>query len=90
MSRHSHDQAVRLPLTDERGNYRMIGVSNMDHDHIVSADLLEQMKAGFESGAYKPYPIKPANMYKLADAGAAYRAMLKGTSRDRLVISPRD
>ena len=67
----------------------MIGVGNMDHDHIVSGELLEEMKAGFESSAYPPYPIKRENVFGLDRAGEAYRAVLDGTTRDRVVIDPR-
>jgi NADPH:quinone reductase-like Zn-dependent oxidoreductase len=73
-----------------RGNYQMIGVSNMDHDNIVSGELLEDMKSGFESGAYKPYPIKDENIYGLENVGEAYKIVLKGLSRDRIVINPKD
>ncbi|MDP6258984.1 MAG: hypothetical protein QGH63_07840, partial [Rhodospirillales bacterium] len=72
-----------------RGNYHMIGVSNMDHNNILSGELLEDTKSGFESGAYKPYPIKDENVYSLEDAGEAYKIVLKGASRDRIVIDPK-
>ena len=71
-----------------RGNYHMIGVSNMDHDNIVSGELLENMKSGFEAGLYKPYPIKTKNIYSLNDAKEAYRVVLKDLCRDRIVIVP--
>jgi NADPH:quinone reductase len=72
-----------------RGNYQMIGVSNMDHDNILSGDMMADMRAGFESGDYKPYPIKDENVYGLEDAGEAYKIVLKGLSRDRIVITPK-
>jgi NADPH:quinone reductase-like Zn-dependent oxidoreductase len=72
-----------------RGNYQMIGVSNMDHDNILSGTLLEDMKSGFESGAYKPYPIKPENIYGLEATREAYKIVLNGLSRDRIVIDPK-
>lgn len=62
----------------------------MDHDNIVSGELLEDMKSGFESGAYKPYPIKDENIYGLENVGEAYKIVLKGLSRDRIVINPKD
>ena len=71
-----------------RGNYQMIGVSNMDHNNIVSGELLENMKSGFETGVYKPYPIDNKNVYKLEDANEAYNIVLKGLSRDRIIIDP--
>ena len=71
-----------------RGNNHMIGVSNMDHDNIVSGELLENMRSGFEAGLYKPYPIKNKNIYSLKDAKEAYEVVLKDLCRDRIVIVP--
>jgi len=71
-----------------RGNYQMIGVSNMDHDNIVAGKLLEDMKSGFETGVYQPYPISNKNTFKLEDAGEAYNIVLKNLSRDRIIIDP--
>jgi len=71
-----------------RGNYQMIGVSNMDHDNIVSGGLMDDMKSGFESGIYKPYPINSLNIYALEEADEAYNIVLKGLSRDRIIIDP--
>ena len=71
-----------------RGNHMLVGVSNMDHDNIVSGDILDDVKAGFESGAYKPYPINDAVVFSLDNAGDAYRHVLKDLSRDRVVIKP--
>ena len=71
-----------------RGNYQMIGVSNMDHDNIISGQMLEDMKSGFETGAYKPYPINNENIYTLESAEEAYKIVLKGLSRDRIIIDP--
>jgi NADPH:quinone reductase-like Zn-dependent oxidoreductase len=71
-----------------RGNYQMIGVSNMDHDNIVAGKLLEDMKSGFETGVYQPYPINNKNIFKLEDAGEAYNIVLRSLSRDRIIIDP--
>ncbi len=71
-----------------RGNHRLIGVSNMDHDHIVSAELLSRMRAGFEAGAFKPFPILEGAHFALEDVGAAYRLVLKDRTRDRVIIQP--
>ena len=50
--------------------------------------LLENMKSGFETGVYKPYPIDNKNVFKLEDANEAYNIVLKGLSRDRIIIDP--
>ena len=72
-----------------RGNYQMIGISNMDHNCIQSGELLEDMKSGFESGAYKPYQIRDENIYGLEHAIEAYKIVLKGLSRERIIINPK-
>jgi len=72
-----------------RGNYQMIGISNMDHNCIQSGELLEDMKSGFESGAYKPYQIRDENIYGIEDAVEAYKIVLKGLSRERIIINPK-
>ncbi|MAF49072.1 MAG: zinc-binding alcohol dehydrogenase family protein [Rhodospirillales bacterium] len=72
-----------------RGNHRLIGVSNMDHDNVVSAGLLGRMRPGFEAGAFKPYPIGDGAVFSLADAETAYRTVLEDRSRERIIIAPR-
>ncbi|MAV88190.1 MAG: oxidoreductase [Rhodospirillaceae bacterium] len=71
-----------------RGNFKMLGISNMDHDHIVSSQLLEDMKSGFDNGTYKPFPIIPENIYSLNKIELAYKTVLKNLSRNRIVINP--
>ena len=88
LSTKEEDVSINLK-TFYRGNYHMVGVSNMDHDHILSGELMADMRAGFESGAYKAYPISEENIYSLKNAGDAYGIVLKGESRDRIVIDPR-
>jgi len=71
-----------------RGNHRLIGISNMDHDHVVSAELLAHMRPGFEAGAFKPFPIKDGARFGLEDAEEAYRLVLEDRTRDRIIIQP--
>ena len=72
-----------------RGNHRLVGVSNMDHDHIVSAELLSRMRPGFEAGAFKPFPVLDSARFGLEDVGEAYRLVLEDRTRDRVIIQPR-
>ena len=83
----AEDNVINL-RTFYRGNHQMIGVSNMDYDCIQSGKLLEEMKLGFETGLYKPYPILKKNTYDLENAVEAYRIVLKGLSKDRIIINP--
>ncbi|MBT3549610.1 MAG: zinc-binding alcohol dehydrogenase family protein [Rhodospirillaceae bacterium] len=71
-----------------RGNHRLIGVSNMDHDHIVSAELLSRMRPGFDAGAFKPFPILDGARFGLDGANDAYRMVLQDRTRDRVIIQP--
>ena len=66
----------------------MVGVSNMDHDHVVSGEILESLKNGFEMGTYKPYPIKSDRVFGLDQVGKGYELVLKDLTRDRVVINP--
>ena len=66
----------------------MVGISNMDYDHIISSKLLESIKSGFDNGAYKPFPIIPKNIYSLDKIELAYKSVLRNLSRNRIVINP--
>ena len=72
-----------------RGNYRMVGVSNMDHDNIISAEMMDWLRPGFESGLYKAFPIKDDAVYGLDKAVEGYKRVLKDLTRDRIVIDPK-
>ena len=71
-----------------RGNHRLVGVSNMDHDNIISGEILEDLREGFENGTYKPYHIKNDKIFGLDKAGEGYKLILKNLTRDRVVINP--
>jgi hypothetical protein len=60
----------------------------MDHDHVVSAQLLARMRPGFEAGAFKPFPILDGARFGLEDAEEAYRLVLEDRTRDRIIIQP--
>ena len=71
-----------------RGNHTLVGVSNMDHDHIVSGGILENLREGFEKGTYKPYPIRSDKIFGLDEVREAYNLVLQDVTRDRVVINP--
>lgn len=72
-----------------RGNHRLIGVSNIDYDNVRSADIMEDIRPGFEDGTYKPYAVKPDCVFGLADATEGYKIVLEDVRRDRIVIDPK-
>lgn len=83
------DQEMPLNLFKfYRGNHRLIGVSNMDLDTVGAAEIYRKLNPGFESGLLQPYPIKDEFVYELSRAVEAYRAVLTGTSKDRVIIKP--
>lgn len=71
-----------------RGNYRLVGVSNMDHDNVVSGEIMESVRNGFETGVYKPFPIVESATFALDQAIDAYKVVLKDETRDCVVINP--
>jgi NADPH2:quinone reductase len=70
-----------------RGRHTYVGVDTLAFSSIESGDLLREALPGFASGHLKPYPISSNAIYPLADAKAAYLAVI-GSSRDRLIFRP--
>jgi NADPH:quinone reductase-like Zn-dependent oxidoreductase len=66
---------------------RLIGVDTLKLDLTASANVLESLRPGFESGDYRPAPI--ARRFPLTDAVAAYQAVADGES-GRVVLRPQD
>ena len=71
-----------------RGNHMLVGVSNMDHDAVISGEFLEAMRDGFEHGIYKPYPIRDDHVFSLDAAAIGYDRVLQNETRERVVINP--
>jgi NADPH:quinone reductase-like Zn-dependent oxidoreductase len=70
-----------------RGRHTYVGVDTLAFSSIESGDLLREALPGFASGHLKPYPISPNATYPLAEARAAYLAVI-GSSRDRVILRP--
>lgn len=74
-------------FTFYRGNETLIGVNTVDLDFTASAQLLNEMKPGFESNILAPLAFDPPLPF--AEAAKAYKTVLaKGRSRIVLQISP--
>ena len=71
-----------------RGNHILVGVSNLDHDNIISGAILGEVREGFENGIYKPYPIKGDKVLGLETVYDGYKLVLDDITRDRVVINP--
>jgi NADPH:quinone reductase len=70
-----------------RGQHRFIGVDTLALDSADGAAVLEALRPGFESGAYRPFPVLAANVYPLTRAAEAYRFVLAGAT-ERVVLDP--
>jgi NADPH:quinone reductase-like Zn-dependent oxidoreductase len=70
-----------------RGQHRFIGVDTLALDGADGATVLEALRPSFETGAFRPFPVLPANVYPLARAAEAYQAVLAGAP-ERVVLDP--
>ena len=64
---------------------RLIGIDTLKWDLTASADVLEALRPGFDSGDYRPAPI--ARRFALGDVAAAYQAVADG-ELGRVVLQP--
>jgi NADPH:quinone reductase len=70
-----------------RGRHHFIGIDTLALNSGDCALVLDALRPGFESGALRPFPVLPANVYALANAAEAYQAVLAG-AQDRVVLEP--
>jgi hypothetical protein len=70
-----------------RGRHHFIGIDTLQLDSTDCAQVLDVLRPSFESGALRPFPVPPGNVYPLACAAEAYQAVLAGAS-ERVVLDP--
>jgi NADPH:quinone reductase len=70
-----------------RGQHTYIGIDTLGLSSTATGAVLGELAPGFASGYLKPFPIKPAAIYPLQDAKAAFLAVA-GSSRDRIILRP--
>ncbi len=70
-----------------RGRHTYVGIDTLALSSIASGDVLREALPGFASGKLKPFPVEKRAIYPLADAKAAYLAVI-GSSRERVVLKP--
>ncbi len=70
-----------------RGRHSYYGIDTLALSSVETGEVLRQLEPGFASGHLRPFPIVPASVYKLADAGRAYVAVLS-SARDRVILDP--
>lgn len=70
-----------------RGRHTYVGIDTLALDGADSAAILDQLTAGFETGALRPFPTSEQSWYPIERAQEAYRSVLQGCS-DRVVLLP--
>src|ERR1700681_1409027 len=70
-----------------RGQHTYVGIDTLALSSIATGAVLRELGPGFASGHLKPFPIKPAAVYPLEQAKAAFMAVA-GSSRDRVILRP--
>ena len=70
-----------------RGRHLFVGVDTLQLDSADGAAVLDALRPGFESGALRPFLVLAANIYPLARAAEAYRAVVAGAP-ERIVLDP--
>ncbi|HEV7881363.1 zinc-binding alcohol dehydrogenase family protein, partial [Bradyrhizobium sp.] len=59
-----------------RGRHTYVGIDTLAFSSVASGELLREALPGFAGGHLRPYPISANAIYSLADAKAAYLAVI--------------
>jgi len=70
-----------------RGMHTYVGIDTLALDGVATNERLEAMRAGFEAGTLRPFPVEAGNVYALRDALSAYRRVIAGDAA-RIVLHP--
>ncbi len=70
-----------------RGRHTFLGIDSLALSGVEGAEILNQLRPGFESGKLKPFPVHERAVFALENAKEAFKAAWEG-SRDRVVIRP--
>ena len=70
-----------------RGQHTYVGIDTLGLSSTATGAVLRELVPGFADGHLKPFPIKPAAIYPLQDAKAAFTAVA-GSSRNRVILRP--
>ena len=70
-----------------RARATYVGIDTLALSSRESAALLGELAPGFEAGALKPFEVRPDAVYSLADAKAAYAAVMAPDSA-RIILRP--
>ena len=82
------DRIVQFNILEfYRGQHTYVGIDTLGLSSLATGDVLRELGPGFAGGYLKPFPIKPAAVYPLEQAKAAFVAVA-GSSRDRVILRP--
>jgi NADPH:quinone reductase-like Zn-dependent oxidoreductase len=82
------DRIVQFNILEfYRGQHTYVGIDTLGLSSIATGAVLRELGPGFAGGHLKPFPIKPAAIYPLEQAKAAFIAVA-GSSRDRVILRP--
>jgi NADPH:quinone reductase-like Zn-dependent oxidoreductase len=82
------DRAVPFDIFNFfRGRHKFIGIDTLALDSVYGARIFDKLKAKFEQGLLKPFPINPVAVHGLDDAAAAYASVLRSTP-ERVILRP--
>ena len=70
-----------------RGMHTYVGIDTLALDCAATAERIDVMRAGFEAGTLKPFPVKTSAIYGLPDVVQAYRRVIGGDG-ERIVLHP--
>src|SRR5712671_4321540 len=70
-----------------RGQHTYVGIDTLGLSSVATGAVLRELGPGFASGHLKPFPIKPAAIFSLEEAKAAFLAVAC-SSRDRVILRP--
>jgi NADPH:quinone reductase-like Zn-dependent oxidoreductase len=70
-----------------RGRHAFFGIDSLALSGREGAEILNELRPGFESGKLRPFPVHEKAVFALENAKEAFKATWEG-SRDRIVIRP--
>ncbi|HSI56113.1 MAG TPA: zinc-binding alcohol dehydrogenase family protein [Ideonella sp.] len=74
-------------FTFYRGMHTYVGIDSLALDCCAAALHMDAMRAGFEAGVLRPFPVRADAVYPLAQAAEAYRLVVGGADQ-RVVLRP--
>lgn len=70
-----------------RGRHRYIGINTLALDSVHCAQIFAKLRASFEAGRLRPFPVVQGAVHGIADAAKAYAAVER-SSPDRVILKP--